>query len=51
MEIEMSSCLLQDIPCGRGNHSDRKVELVVEKVIDQEVNKCQIRKLNVKVMI
>ena len=51
MEIEMCSCLLQDIPCGRGNHSDRKVGLVVEKVIDQEVNKCQIRKLNVKVMI
>ena len=33
----MSSCLLQDIPCGKGNHSDRKVGLVVEKVIDQEV--------------
>ena len=46
----MSSCVLQDIPCGKGNHSDRKVGLVVEKVIDQGVNKCQIRTLNMKVM-
>ena len=46
----MSSCVLQDIPCGRGNHSDRKGGLVVEKVIDQGVKKCQIRKMNVNVM-